>query len=81
MPTAADVRAARAAGGLRWSETPLDPSSEPFFVTVDDVPDEIDLRVSLDTRYVAPADAEAYARELEAVTVAAALEPAVRPVG
>lgn len=80
MPTAADVRAAALAGsGPRRTEVPPDATSEPFFVLVDDVPDEIGLRVDLDTRYVAPADAEAYVRELAAVVVAAALDPAAAP--
>ncbi|HVQ90889.1 MAG TPA: condensation domain-containing protein [Mycobacteriales bacterium] len=75
VPTAADIRAALPASWVRWSQTPFDPASEPFFVYVNDVPGTIDLRVSLDTRHVAPADAEAYVRELEAAAVAAALDP------
>ncbi|MEN3361610.1 MAG: hypothetical protein V7637_5592 [Mycobacteriales bacterium] len=76
VPTAADVRAALPASSLHWSPTPFDPASEPFFVYLNDVPGTVDLRVSLDTRYVAPADAEAYVRELEASAVEAALDPA-----
>jgi hypothetical protein len=74
VPTPTDIEAARPASWVRWPETPSDSPSEPFFVLVDDVPGVIDLRVSLDTRYVDPADAEAYVREFEAVTVAAALD-------
>lgn len=77
VPTAADVRAALADSSLRWLETPFDPGSERFFVHVNPVPGTVDLRVTMDAWWVAPADAEAYVRELEAVTVGAALDPAM----
>ncbi|MEN3357273.1 MAG: hypothetical protein V7637_1255, partial [Mycobacteriales bacterium] len=76
VPTAADVRAALRSGWRRWSPTPFEPTSEPFFVHVSGAAGTVDLRVSLDTGYVAPADAEAYLREFEASAVAAALDPA-----
>jgi hypothetical protein len=75
VPSLADVRAALPAGWVRWLDTPFDPGSEHFFVHVNPVPDTIDLRITMDTDWVSPADAEAYARELEAVTTAAALDP------
>lgn len=80
-PTAAQVAAALPDSWLRWSPTPFDPASEPFVVAVNDVPATADLRVSLDTQAVAPADAEAYVREFEAAAVAAALSPAATPAG
>jgi hypothetical protein len=76
VPTAADVQAARPDGWLRWQDTPSDPSSERFFVYVRPAPGAVELQVNLDSRYVPPADAEAYLRELEAVAVAAATDPA-----
>ncbi len=79
-PAAADVRAALPGTSLRWLETPFDPGSEHFFVHVNPTPDTIDLRITLDAGWVDPADAEAYVRELEAVAVGAALDPAM-PTG
>jgi hypothetical protein len=77
VPTRQDVEAARSRTSLRWLETPFDPGSERFFVHVNPVPGVVDLRVTMDTWYVSPADAEAYVRELETVTVGAALDPAL----
>jgi hypothetical protein len=77
VPTCADVRAALPRTSVRWLQTPFDPGSERFFVHVNPVPDAVDLRVTMDTWYVSPADAEAYVRELEAVAVGAALDPAM----
>lgn len=77
VPTAGEIRAARSQSWLRWLETPFDPGSERFFVHVNPEPDVVDLRVTMDSWYVNPADAEAYVRELEAVAVGAALDPAM----
>jgi hypothetical protein len=81
VPTARDVLAALPGSSVRWLETPFDPGSEHFFMHVNPVPDTVDLRITLDSGYVPPPAAEAYVRELEAVTVAAALDPAMAAVG
>jgi hypothetical protein len=80
VPTAQDIRAALPRTWLRWLDSPFDPGSERFFVHVNPVPDAVDLRVTMDTWWVPPADAEAYVRELETVTVGAALDPAMTGV-
>jgi hypothetical protein len=54
--------------GPTWTTNPA--TSEPFFVTVDDDPTVLDLRVNIDTTHVTPDRTEAYLREL-----ASALDP------
>lgn len=75
VPTAADIRAARPRSTMRWRQRPVDPASDPLFVHVNDSPDSVDLRISVDTHCLSAATAEAFLRELDEGTVAAALTP------
>lgn len=78
-PTRDGVRAALAhTSPLTWTELPY--FNEPLMVTVDDAPDAIALLVLADTRAVPKEQMEALARQLEALAVAAAFDPAV-PTG
>lgn len=82
VPTAADVEAAAGTGTLTW-RTRTDKPNERLFVNADDATDATDaihLSAWIDTQYLAPADLEAVLREMEAVAVAAALDPA-EPTG
>lgn len=60
---------------FRWSMKKDNPF-EPLFLHIHDTADAIVLTVSADTDRVAPADIEGLARDIEAVAVAAAAEPA-----
>ncbi|GAA1762488.1 condensation domain-containing protein [Luedemannella helvata] len=75
LPTAADVTAASATTTFTW-RTRTDQPSERLFVHVEDATDDIYLSAWTDTRYLAPGDLEAVLREMEAVAIAAALDPA-----
>jgi hypothetical protein len=77
-PTPARLRAASGETTLAW-RTRTDAPSERFFLNVEDVPGLISLTVQIDTHAVAPADLTALLREMEAVAVAAALDPASPP--
>jgi hypothetical protein len=74
-PTAAQIRAARAASQLDWVQDPEMPGCT-LYLYVDDAPGAVDLELSADTRYFAPADLAALVRGIEAVAVEAALDPA-----
>lgn len=69
----AELDAARQASAFRWTEKKANPY-EPLFVHVDDAPDGLSLTICADTRYLAPADNEALAREIEAAAVEAAFD-------
>jgi len=72
--TAGKLRAALPRTTMRWE----DPSDDPLdlcHVHVFDSPDAVNVTVMTDTHYVSPADTEAFLREMEAVTVAAAFDP------
>jgi hypothetical protein len=69
-----EVRAARRLTSLRWVP-PLDPRCERFFLHINDVPDTVDIRLSVDTHHICPADVEAFLHGMEEVVVEAALAP------
>jgi len=76
LPAPEDLRqAALEPGTLRWRHEPLDPVTERFEIGVENTPGIIELRVSADTRYMSAAHMEAFAREMEAAVVHAALGP------
>ncbi|MFL6143971.1 MAG: condensation domain-containing protein [Labedaea sp.] len=70
-----DVRAARRLTTLRWVP-PRDVPCERFFFHVNDVPDTIDVRLSMDAHHVPAADAEEFLLRMEALVIDAALAPA-----
>jgi hypothetical protein len=70
IPGAPEISAARGRTTLRWVR-PIDGSSERFFFQVNDVPGTVDVRLSVDTRYVSPADTEAILHSMESVLVSA----------
>lgn len=78
VPTAADVKAALGTSTFTW-RTRTDQPSERLFIHVEDAPDAVLLTAWTDTHYLAPGDLEAVLHEMEAVAVAAALDPAERP--
>jgi hypothetical protein len=71
IPGAPEINAARGRTTLRWVR-PIDESSERFFFHINDVPGTVDVRLSVDTRHVSPADAEAFLLGLESALVSAA---------
>ncbi|MFL6140483.1 MAG: condensation domain-containing protein [Labedaea sp.] len=73
--TAADVLAARSDTTLRWVR-PLNPASEAFFFYVNDVPDTVDILLSVDTHRVRAETVETFLHRMEGVLVEAALAPA-----
>jgi hypothetical protein len=73
-PGAHEVVAARRLTTLRWVP-PRDVPSERFFFHINDVPDTVDVRLSVDAHHVPPADAEEFLRRMEAVVIDAALAP------
>ena len=75
VPAPGQVRAALPLSSLRWRDKPLDPVGERFFVDVEDATDAVELRVCADTHYLSVANAERFMREMETVTVQAALAP------
>jgi hypothetical protein len=75
VPTAADIEAARPRSRMRWRQRTVDPASDALFVHINDSPDAVDLRVSVDTHCLSAAVVEAFLRELDELTVAAALTP------
>jgi hypothetical protein len=70
-PTAAAVKAAVPLTTSHWSRR-LDSLSYAMIVNIDDAPDAVDVAVLADTRRLAPAGIETFARDLEAVLVDAA---------
>jgi Condensation domain len=58
-----------------WKE-PTDQPDEPFFVSVENVPGTIAWSVNFDTNYLSPARVEAFLREMEAILISAAFDPA-----
>ena len=61
---------------FQWVEGKDNPY-EPLFLHIEEVPEGLVLIVSADTWHVAPADNEGLARDMEALAVAAAADPAV----
>ncbi|WP_432824474.1 condensation domain-containing protein [Dactylosporangium sp. CA-092794] len=74
VPSAAELTAAAGTGEFRWT-TRQDVPFEPLIVHVDEVPGATQAIVFMDTHVIAPGDAEALLRGLEAVAVEAALDP------
>ncbi|MEN3359410.1 MAG: hypothetical protein V7637_3392 [Mycobacteriales bacterium] len=77
-PTRAEVEAALPDSTVGWRDVPVDPASERFFLHLNDVDGAVDIRLSADTRYLPATGVEACAREMEAIAVRAALDPAAR---
>jgi hypothetical protein len=70
---AEELRAAREKSTFAWTGR-QDTSSERFFVYVDDTPDGgLALDIRIDTHYVSPAQAEAFAHHMEDAAIEAAL--------
>jgi hypothetical protein len=77
VPTPAQVREALPGSTFRWDERQDDQPYDSLFLTVDEVPEAIAMSVFTDTHRIAPAGVEACVREMEALAVAAAFDPAV----
>lgn len=69
-------------GGFEWNVIEDIEFTDPLYLFVDEVgdPPAIDLTISADSRHVSPANLEALVREMEALAVAAADDPAL-PTG
>jgi len=78
--TPAEIRAALPASVLAWQDVPVDPASERFFLHLNDAPGTVDIRLAADIRYLPAAGVAACVRAMEAIVVAAALDPAT-PTG
>jgi len=78
-PTRQEVEAARSRTAIRWERQQDEPFEE-LFLHVNAARDTLDLTAQFDTRYLSPAEVEALLREMEAMAVAAAFDPAV-PTG
>ena len=76
-PPPGDVRAALPQSALSWGYE-KDQPGERCFLHINNVPGTVQCELLADTHYVSPADMEACLRELEAVAVEAALDPAAR---
>ncbi|MEV8514561.1 condensation domain-containing protein [Dactylosporangium sp. NPDC051484] len=74
VPSAAEVAAAAGGGEFVWT-TRQDVPFEPLIVHIDEVTGATQATVFMDTHVIAPGDAEALLRGLEAVAVEAALDP------
>jgi hypothetical protein len=74
LPTAAEVLAARSRTTLRWDRK-LPTYDGLFYLHIDPAPDAIAFAIWADTHRLSPAQTMEVARELEAVTVEAALSP------
>lgn len=75
-PTTEEVHAALAETTLVW-ERPLPGFDEKLMININDTPGVVDMLVEVDTLHVSPATLDALLRDMEAVTVAAAFDPAV----
>jgi hypothetical protein len=77
-PAPEQIRAAVPRGGFEWKHQQDEIEFYKLAVVVNDVPDTFEAAVTCDVHYVSPELVEACLRELEAVAVAAALDPATR---
>lgn len=75
MPTREQVYAASQDSTFTWTTMRDDPF-ERLFVHLDDAPDAVRIAIQMDTHFLSPADGEAFIREMEAVAVEAAYDPA-----
>lgn len=73
LPTLAALRAALPGSTLRW-EGYSDEPGPPFLIHIRDSPDSVNVLVSCDSHYIAPADVEAFLRAMETVMVEAAFD-------
>jgi hypothetical protein len=78
-PTEAELQASLPLSESWW-ERKLDTFDGTLYVTVDSAPDAVDVSICADTHRCGPAQIEALAREMEAVTVEAAFDGAA-PTG
>jgi non-ribosomal peptide synthetase component F len=78
-PTRADVLSALPRSTMRWAHR-FDSYDRSIAIHINDVPDALDCMICVDTHRIAPAQLVALARGIEAVVVAAALDPAA-PTG
>lgn len=74
LPDPAELRAALSRSTLRW-ENYSDEATDPFHIHIRESPDSVNVLLVSDSHYVAPADVEAFLREMETITVEAALDP------
>jgi hypothetical protein len=72
--TLAEIRAALPASRLRWTTEP-GLSKQKLYMSVDDIPDGIELAMSADTEHLSTVDMEAIVRGIEAVLVEMAADP------
>jgi hypothetical protein len=84
VPTEAEltpegVRALQGASTFRWTEK-KENAAEPLFLYLEETSDSIVVIVSADTHYVSLADNEGIARDMEAIAIEAAFDPAA-PTG
>lgn len=79
-PTDAEIRAALPESTVDWPDDPEKPRTGLYVYVADDEPDAIDFIMSVDVRYFGRAELEALVRDIEAVTVAIAVDPD-RPTG
>lgn len=77
-PTLEQVRAAVPRGSFEWQHKQDEFEFYPLYLTIDDVPDTIQLTVTTDLHHLAPDAVEACVRGMQEVAVAAALDPATR---
>jgi condensation domain-containing protein len=70
-----EVEAALAHSTLVW-QRPLPSFNERLMVSVNDVPDTVDILAEVDTHHLSPAALEVFLRGMEAVVVEAAFDPA-----
>ncbi|GLW56335.1 condensation domain-containing protein [Kitasatospora phosalacinea] len=76
VPAAAELRAARAGGGFRWTDR-TDRPSERLFLNVEDHPEGVLLSFTADVHHFPAERVEPLLRDLEGLAVAAAHDPAV----
>lgn len=79
-PTPEQIRAALGESTMDWPDDPEKPRTGLYLYVADDEPGAIDFLLSVDVRFFTRAELEALARDMEAVTVAIALDPAA-PTG
>jgi hypothetical protein len=75
-PTPERIRAAVREGTFAWRSKQDDPVLDQLYFNVEDVPDRTMVTVTLDAQYEPPETAAECLHEMEAVAVAAALDPA-----
>jgi hypothetical protein len=74
VPTPEQVRAALVGSAVEWPDDPERPQTG-LYLYVADAPDAVEFLLTVDLRFFTRETLEALAREMEAVTVAIALDP------